>query len=223
MASKPPSISPESAGANALAQYPPTISLSNKLLSSALTLPPNPAFAYAVFSPTSPSPLQVDTVELARRQVLKLKKPSVLDSVLCSVLVDKDVQHLYVFTIDSGSAIEASRATLESMQFDGLSLTQSSTFTPVELYPCSPTCSTQRCPCPTCLNPSSFPPMLTYPTDPIHHCASFIPREPLRIPHAQLLQAVRDRLTEDICSASRNDTPLLIGALAGNTTRRIVR
>ncbi|KAI0051453.1 hypothetical protein FA95DRAFT_278801 [Auriscalpium vulgare] len=206
MASKPQPISPESTGAAALAQYPPLLSLENKLLSSALNLPAKPAFAYAVYAAPAPSSLSIDAVELARRKLYLLRTPSIIDSILCSVRQEKDMQHLYVFTISSCDAVEESRASISSLHLEGLSCTHTSSFTTMQLYPCSPSCAIQSTPCPTCVNPSIFPPMLTYPTDPIHHSASFIPREPLRVPHEQLILAVRDRLTDDICNLTPGES-----------------
>jgi mediator of RNA polymerase II transcription subunit 13, fungi type len=116
MSSKPSVISPSSSGSVALAQYPPSIDLSNKLLSSAIPLPPHASIVYVIFSPTT-SALHPDTIELARRRILDTRKPSILDSLLCTVYVEKGVQQLYVFLVGSS---DGANDLLSNLQFDGL-------------------------------------------------------------------------------------------------------
>ena len=119
MTSKPPAISPGSSGTVTLAQYPPSIDLSNKLLSSAIPLPHNASIAYAVFSPTTPPAHHPDTVELARRHVLDTgKSPSLLDSLLCTVHVEKGGQQLYVFSIVPSDGADDPFNRLNSLRFD---------------------------------------------------------------------------------------------------------
>jgi hypothetical protein len=116
MCSKPSVISPSSWGSVALAQYPPSIDLSNKLLSSALPLPPHASIVYAIFSPTSPAP-HPDTIEHARRHIIDTRKSSIFDSLLCTVHVEKGVQQLYVFSVVSS---DAANDLLGNLQFGGL-------------------------------------------------------------------------------------------------------
>ena len=68
-----------------------------------------------------------------------------------------------------------------------------SAFTPQELYPCSKPCASQRDPCPSCVSPSP-----TTHTSP----SSRLPRLPLRYVYRGFLDAVRDRLVDDIAEAS---------------------
>lgn len=76
-------------------------------------------------------------------------------------------------------------------------VSESSSFKPSDIYPCSLTCATQRIPCPKCLESSSTS------FDTPQSSASFLPRQCLRLPFSQFLQAVRDRLIEDVAEASR--------------------
>lgn len=120
MASKPPVVSPGSSGSFALAQHPQSIDLSNKLLSSAIPLPLDASVVYAAFSPTnSPAPHD-DTVELARRRIIDIGKPSLLDSLLCTVYVEKGTQQLYVFSIISSDGTGDLFHSLRSLHLDGL-------------------------------------------------------------------------------------------------------
>jgi hypothetical protein len=120
MASKPPVVSPGSSGSLALAQHPPSIDLSNKVLSSAIPLPLDASVVYAAFSPTTSPTLHADTVELARRRIIDIGKPSLLDSLLCTVYVEKGTQQLYVFSIISSDAMSDPFHSLRSLHFDGL-------------------------------------------------------------------------------------------------------
>jgi len=120
MTSKPPAISPGSAGSIALALRPPSIDLSSKLLSSTIPLPPNASIGYAIFSPTTPSTLHSDTIEGARKRVIDTGKPSLLDSLLCTVHVEKGGQQLFVFSVVTSDGANDPFGTLRSLQFDGL-------------------------------------------------------------------------------------------------------
>lgn len=120
MTSRPPVISPGSSGSVALALLPPSIDLSDRLLSSAIPLSPNASIAYAVFSPTTAPALHPDTIELARRHVLDTRKPSLLDSLLCTAHIEKGGQQLYVFLVSSSDGAHDSFNSLNNLQFDGL-------------------------------------------------------------------------------------------------------
>jgi hypothetical protein len=120
MASKPPAVSPGSSGSLTLAQHPPSIDLSNKVLSSAIPLPLDASVVYAAFSPTTSPTLHADTVEVARRRIIDIGKPSLLDSLLCTVYVEKGTQQLYVFSIISTDGTGDLFHSLRSLHFDGL-------------------------------------------------------------------------------------------------------
>lgn len=120
MSSRPPVTSPGSSGSYALALHPPSIDLSDRLLSSALPLSPNASIAYAAFTPTTAPALHPDTIELARRHVLDTRKPSLLDSLLCTVHIGKAGQQLYVFLVSSSDGAHDPFDSLNSLQFDGL-------------------------------------------------------------------------------------------------------
>jgi hypothetical protein len=121
MSLKPPAISPGSSGSVALAQPPPSIDLSNKLLSSAIPLPHNPSIAYAAFSPTTSPAHHPDTVEIARRRVLDTgTSPSLLDSLLCTVHVEKSGPQLYVFSVVSSDGPDDPFIRLNGLQLNDL-------------------------------------------------------------------------------------------------------
>jgi Mediator complex subunit 13 N-terminal len=128
MTSRPSAISPGRSGSEALALHPPSIDLSDRLLSSAIPLPPNALIAYAVFSPTTAPTLHPDTVELARRHVLDTRKPSLLDSLLCTVHVEKGGPKLYIFSVSSSDGAHDPFTSFNSLQFDGL-ICESSEYT----------------------------------------------------------------------------------------------
>lgn len=149
MTSRPPVASPGSSGSFALALHPPLIDLSNRLLSSAIPLPPNAAIAYAVFSPTTAPALHPDTVELSRRRILDTKKPSLLDSLLCTVHTEKGGQQLFVFSVfSSDGGAHDTHNSLNNLQLDGLIcefsvyLIQFSRTTPFVPFPLSETALT---------------------------------------------------------------------------------
>lgn len=66
-------------------------------------------------------------------------------------------------------------------------------FTPQDLYPCSSECSNERMPCPNCLAPL---PSSSKSAD------CHLPRKPLRRVYSHFLEAVRNRLIDDIVQAS---------------------
>ncbi|THH18281.1 hypothetical protein EW146_g2660 [Bondarzewia mesenterica] len=179
MSSKPIHPSPESSVTRAIAQTPPPISLFSPILSALIHLPSNPLLSYSVFTSSSCPASHIDNIELARREILKLRKPAILDSVLCSVFIDRGVQHLYAFVVASADDPTCSRGALDTLSFNGLSVSESSCFGPNDIYPSASSSSS---------SPSS----------------RFLPREPLRVAHSQFLQAVRDRLTDDMCNSKKD-------------------
>lgn len=142
MAAKPAAASPESSSTAALAQNPPTISLSSHVLSSALKFPSEPVIAYAIYSTsgTGLSTVHSENVELARREVLRRRtttntnttgtqpntstststKHGILESLLASVLVERETLHLYVFGVSSVGETMQWSETLKALNFDGL-------------------------------------------------------------------------------------------------------
>ncbi|KAH9052639.1 mediator complex subunit 13 C-terminal-domain-containing protein [Lactarius vividus] len=201
MTSKPPVVSPGSSSSLALAQHPPSIDLSSKLLSSAILLPPNASIVYAAFSPTTSPTLHADTVELARRRVIDISKPSLLDSLLCTVYVEKGTQQLYVFSIVSSDGTNDPFNSLRNLHFDGLISSQISSFRPSEIHDHESTFSIRNRSSPT----------------PQHHLSSsraidalpsLFPVESLRIPYSLFVKAVQERLINDICTVPGHDRRL---------------
>lgn len=127
MAAKPAAASPESSATAALAQHPPNISLSSHVLSSALKFPSEPVIAYAIYSTSGLSTVHSENVELARREVLRRRttatpntKHGILESLLASVLVERETLHLYVFGVSSVGETMQWSETLKALNFDGL-------------------------------------------------------------------------------------------------------
>ncbi|TFY59392.1 hypothetical protein EVG20_g7811, partial [Dentipellis fragilis] len=184
----------------------PPISLSSSILASALALPPKPLVSYAVFAPAAAAASDpLDTLELARRAVLKRAQPTLVASLLPTVLVDKDTLRLYVFAVDSLSEPDStgSRTALSALCLDGLSLVETATFVPGDIYPCSPACAAQRKPCSACRLPDSHPPPSTPSTSSNLNTSPscrYLPRIPLRPVLAQFLRAVRERVIDDLCT-----------------------
>ncbi|KAH9986774.1 hypothetical protein BJV77DRAFT_1027850 [Russula vinacea] len=196
MTSRPSAISPGRSGSEALALHPPSIDLSDRLLSSAIPLPPNALIAYAVFSPTTAPTLHPDTVELARRHVLDTRKPSLLDSLLCTVHVEKGGPKLYIFSVSSSDGAHDPYTSFNSLQFDGLILSQISSFHTTEIHKSKSESSTGNSSTPQ--NTSSTP-------QPTEHSPFPSPAENLLIPYTLFLRAVQERLINDICSVQDHD------------------
>ena len=194
---------------------PPNISLSDLLLSSRISLPQHPCICYSVFTPHTISPHE--SIESARRLILSRNSSSsnLLDSLLTSVQIATN-SFLYVFLVSSKSHLTDSTSRLNQLQFDGLTggyfylhpklyplratltLTllvlaiETSSFTPQDLYPCSPNCSILREPCSVCLD-HAISALST---------ASLLPRKPLRTIYSNFVEAIRIRLLDDIISVS---------------------
>jgi hypothetical protein len=101
---------------------PPRISLNDKLLASIISLPDEPHIVYSLYSPTSPSPQDYEYVESARRQLFERDVLSpLLGALLPSVHITSESSSLYVFAIISHGQIGDYRATLNALQFQGLS------------------------------------------------------------------------------------------------------
>src|ERR1700730_18670913 len=91
-------------------------------------------------------------------------------------------------------------------------VSDTSSFTPDEIYPCSSTCSTRRLPCSTCLTLQQQTP---------EYFASqsvdrLLPRQPLRLIFFHLLEAIRDKLINDIAESSVRSISRLKGGFLLN-------
>ncbi|KAH8999531.1 mediator complex subunit 13 C-terminal-domain-containing protein [Lactarius akahatsu] len=236
MTSKPPAVSPGSSGSLALAQHPPSIDLSNKLLSSAIPLPPNASIVYAAFSPTTSPTLHADTVELARRRVIDIGKPSLLDSLLCTVYVEKATQQLYVFSIVSSDGTNDPFTSLRNLHFDGLicELSSFSFCVPIHVLgrldyalrrmqndidgtTCTASQISSFRPSEIHDHESTFSTRNRSSSTPQHHLSSsraidplpsLFPVENLQIPYCLFVKAVQERLINDICSVPGHDRRL---------------
>jgi len=227
MSSKPPVISPGSSGSVALALHPPSIDLSNKLLSSAIPLPPNASIAYAAFSSTA-SPHH-ESVERARRSVLETRGEDspLLDSLLCAVHVEKGGLQLYVFSVVSSDGENDPFDRLNGLQFDGLTCESSehviqstraghslveefiggtdfASHTASRISSFRPTDIHDSKSAPSTRNPSSTPQNPSTSPQPTEHVSSS-PEENFRIPYTLFIKAVRERQINDICSIQDHD------------------
>ncbi|KAF9458006.1 mediator complex subunit 13 C-terminal-domain-containing protein [Collybia nuda] len=170
------------------------LSLSDQLLSSTISLPPNPSIAYAKFSPDLTAILRPhESIEVARRLILERNASTLLlGSLLTSVHIGA-ASFIYVFIITSESDSSEATSTLSQLILDGLFVTEVSSFTPRELYPCSADCSLLPGPCPRCLDA----PMALATTP-----GSILPRKPLRNVYGHFLESIRIRVLSDIASTS---------------------
>ena len=231
MTSRPPVASPGGSGSDALALHPPSIDLSNRLLTSAIPLPPNAAIAYAVFSPSTTPAVHLDTVELSRRRILDTKKPFLLDSLLCTVHIEKGGQQLFVFKVFSSDGAHDTYNSLNNLQFDGLIcefsvfIIQSPCTTPFVPFPldiCSdgadfidhpashissfhPTEIHKSNPETSTRNQSSTPQDSSSTPQQTEHSSPSFPTENVLIPYNLFLKAVQERLINDICSVQDHD------------------
>ncbi|KAI0352771.1 hypothetical protein OH77DRAFT_1428194 [Trametes cingulata] len=186
----------DNTGSSVLSQMPPPISLASSVLASTISLPEDPLIAYSVFvcAPATADPL--DQLELARRIVLRRNSgKAFLESLLPIVHLGKDGCALYVYAVGSTQRTCNAHDALAKLEFDTLTLSESSSFIPAAIYPCSAACSTQSTPCERCLehtlpSPSGSPPQL-------------LPRASLRLPLTLFLQATRDRLIDEVAEASK--------------------
>ncbi|KII96070.1 hypothetical protein PLICRDRAFT_97961 [Plicaturopsis crispa FD-325 SS-3] len=168
---------------------PPSISQSDILLASTITLPSHPHVAYATFTSNND-----DAVERARRLIFSGSQGrAILDSLLPSIHTSKDVSTFFVFAITSPKQIGDRYAALTALKFDEVDRIEIAAFTPQDLYPCSSECSNERMPCPNCLAPL---PSSSKSAD------CHLPRKPLRRVYSHFLEAVRNRLVDDIVQAS---------------------
>lgn len=113
MASKPPS----ERGSVPLLQ----LSLSDKLLSSRISLPPDPSITYAKFTPDPTATLRPhESIEVARRLILEQNTSTpLLESLLTSVHIGA-LSFIYIFLVTSESHSSEATSTLNQLIFDGL-------------------------------------------------------------------------------------------------------
>jgi Mediator complex subunit 13 N-terminal len=102
----------------------PSLSSSDRLLSSFISLPKNPCINYSIFTPIQNDSLHgqdsINSIEYARRKlVLSTNTSSLFHRHLPSVRVGRDPA-LYVFSITSHEHAPQSLSTLHELVFDGL-------------------------------------------------------------------------------------------------------
>jgi hypothetical protein len=105
---------------SAFTHISPTLSESDKLLSSILSLPPNPCIVYATYSPSGvASPCEV--LESARRQLVSRNQTcSFQDSILPHVHIDRDASTFHAFVVASNEQVDSSLSTLKRLTLDDL-------------------------------------------------------------------------------------------------------
>ncbi|EKM59526.1 uncharacterized protein PHACADRAFT_181524 [Phanerochaete carnosa HHB-10118-sp] len=86
-------------------------------------------------------------------------------------------------------------------------------FTPDGIYPCSLSCATQRVPCAVCIQQREASSFATPSSQASPTCS--LPRKPLRLPLVQFIQAVRDRIIDDIVRSSSETSERWTGRLQG--------
>ncbi|KAI0082888.1 hypothetical protein K474DRAFT_1584939 [Panus rudis PR-1116 ss-1] len=215
MTSRNHSVTQDTTGTLALADLPPDISLDSPIFGSIIELPEFPLISYLVFTPAlateQPAVDPLILIEHARKSILGTNRSrSLVDSLLASVHINQDSASLYVFAISSAEKASESLEDLTKLRFEGLSLSESFSFTPSGLFPCSSSCALASTPCAGCSNPSDS--ALTPSSSPVGceakaSAARLLPRKPLRRPFAQFRQAVRDRLVDDL--TQRSEVPCL--------------
>ncbi|EIN10145.1 hypothetical protein PUNSTDRAFT_142257, partial [Punctularia strigosozonata HHB-11173 SS5] len=231
MAAKTSLANPDHAATTLLAQLPASLAPSSPLLAASLPLLPNPLVSYSVYAPASAASDVLHTLDDARRRILafpivqhgpdRLAPPPLRDALLPYTHVALGL--LYVFalgTTDGPTPSTTALASLSASLPPSLVLRDTGTFTPQDLYPCSPACAPQRMPCPACLNPPLAHALPRYPSPPASPSrprragsGPRLPREPLRLPYALFLDALRARLLDDVvrvsaCSTDPSEPPV---------------
>ena len=98
----------------------PPVTLSDKLLSSTIPLPPNSRVAYVTLLPAADGP-PYELLELGRRQLLSRNGSLTLfESILPHVHID-DTSLLHAFAFTSVDQSDACLATLKALSVEGLS------------------------------------------------------------------------------------------------------
>ncbi|KAH7912441.1 mediator complex subunit 13 C-terminal-domain-containing protein [Hygrophoropsis aurantiaca] len=180
-----------------------SISASDNLLASILSLPDNPCIICATFLAAPEDGLPQESLESARQHLLERNKSLPLwDCWLPSVKFQQEAPALYVFAVVACERMDSCKSDLRSLNLTGLTLSELLSFQPQDLYPCSTYCADQRSPCSTCLHPPSLPSASTSTSS----SALLLPRKPLRNIYAHFLDAVRTRVIDDIVEASRDNS-----------------
>ncbi|KAG1724768.1 hypothetical protein EDB19DRAFT_2043401 [Suillus lakei] len=178
---------------SAFTQVSSTLTASDKLLSSVLPLPANPCIVYATYSPSGTAP-PYEVLESARRQLVSRNQASTFqDSILPHVHIDRDVSTFHAFIVASDEEVDSSLSVLKQLRFEDLIISETSSFTPHELYPCSSACADSRTQCASCLAHTD-PPFIS--------TARLLPRKPLRQIYARFIDAVRTCLIDYVVNAS---------------------
>lgn len=177
-------------------------------------LPASPVVLATVFhADHHPTVRALDAVESARRALHARNADSpLLSSLFTSVQVTPQ-PHIYIFRISSLLAPPASQAAFNVLVFESLTgancydvylyirlliyfiATQSISFTPNDLFPCSAFCATLHRACPSCAEPS---PALSKRTHAV--------RESLRSVYHHFLSAVRNHVINDIVQSASSST-----------------
>ncbi|KAF8508668.1 mediator complex subunit 13 C-terminal-domain-containing protein [Hysterangium stoloniferum] len=188
----------------------PRITEHSQLLLSTIYLPPQPSISYTKFVPALHQEQPHKLVDLARQKIVNDTRrcaKSITDSLLPIVCVGKGDVCLWVFFISSqvkalgqnpiGKGKDKEHAVvlseLEDLAFDGLQRRELSFFNPSGLYPCSAECAKLPLPCLACTASASSSP------------TTLLPRIPLRRIYSLFIDAVRDRLIDDICIQSQSN------------------
>lgn len=199
-----PALQPsDSTGLTILFQHPQRVSLLSSLLVSSIDLPTSPLISCSVFTATHASRAaeQLAAVEHARRRLVSENtRVPVVQSILPSVHITKERVSLYVFAFGSTSEASAAQKALAGLQFDALEQTDSYAFTPDGIYPCSPSCAAQLAPCFICTQSGQTSLPIASSSRSPSVCS--LPRKPLRLPLAQFIQALRDRIIDDVARSS---------------------
>lgn len=96
----------------------PALALSDSLLASSVTLPPNPAVFYRRLSPISPRNPH-EQIELVRQHLLSLNaSESLLHSLLASVHIAAPHPSIYVFAISSYDQPTDAVGKIQDLRFD---------------------------------------------------------------------------------------------------------
>ncbi|KIJ32318.1 hypothetical protein M422DRAFT_35866 [Sphaerobolus stellatus SS14] len=198
---------------------PRQITEDSKVLLGNIPLPPHPSITFAKFIPFSDEQQPHRIIDLARQSIVNDARQydkKIVESLLPVVSVGKDETALWVFSIRSyhdiisqdthtkgkdREDISYSRD-LQELYLDGLQCSPLSFFTPSSLYPCSIECAQLPSPCPACC---ANPPASTFSAGNASlGSATVCPRKSIRHIFSLFLDAIRDRLIDDICAPRQN-------------------
>jgi hypothetical protein len=119
-APKPPTFSEATATAMT-ATVPAEVNLGTPLTGSTIKLPPGAKIYHRTFTPVGDDvALGAQTIELARRDVARRRKPVALDGLLSTVHVSKEATRLDAFVVTGQDIPGDTMVELCSLQYDGL-------------------------------------------------------------------------------------------------------